>query len=338
MIELDGTLTERSKEAGRTAQVIAQNASLFLKGRPRAAEVGIVYNPPSYLTGGNTVGPGRNVRDSLMGIYRAFYERNIPAEYVHTDQLGAADAGTALARYKAIILPYPLMLTSAAARGLREYVSAGGTLVSEARPAWNDERGFANDRIPGGGLDEVFAAREAVLRSPESTEITLAPAARIPGMAAGDKFKGFGFEEHLQPASSAEVLAHFSGGEPAITSARFGKGRAILIGSFVGLGIEKEPGSGAARLLVGLAEQAGAKAPIELTGTAAGARVEARLMEGGGYRLLFLLNHDLQPRTGRVALAQAGARTGRDLFDGSTRSLPLDFQLPPRGTMVLEIR
>ncbi len=337
MIELDGTLTERSREAGRTAKVISENAALFLKSRPYAAEVGIVYNPLSYLTGGNTVGPGRNVRDSLMGIYRAFYERNIPAEFVHTDQFGAGNAAKALARYKTVILPYPLMLTSAAARGLREYVSAGGTLISEARPAWNDERGFANDRIPGAGLDEVFAAREAVLRSPESTEITLASAA-IPGTAGGDKFKGYGFEEHLQPGAGAEVLARFSGGEPAITSARFGKGRAVLIGSFVGIGIEKEPGSAGARLLAGLAQQAGVKAPVELTGTLAGARVEARVMEGNGYRLLFLLNHDQQQRSGRIALAQTGARTGRDLFDGRTRALPLDFQLEPRGTMVLEIR
>ena len=59
-----------------------------------------------------------------------------------------------------------------AAEKLRDYVAQGGTLVSEARPAWNDERGFANERIPGAGLDEVFGAREVLLRTVEATEFT----------------------------------------------------------------------------------------------------------------------------------------------------------------------
>jgi len=372
MIELDGTLTERSKEAGRVARVLAANAALILGAWPRRAEVGIVYNPLAYLTGGNTIGPGRNVRDSLIGTYRAFYERNIPAEFVHTDQLSVPDAFPALARFRALYLPYPLVLTYAAARSLKEYVRAGGTLVSEARPAWNDERGFAHERIPGAGLDEVFGAREALLRSPETTEFAMAEDAAVPGMKPGEKVKGYGFEEHLAVSTGAAVLAHFAGGEPAVTSARFGLGRAVLIGSFVGMGNEKEPGSAAGRLLVGLAEQAGVKPPVEITGAGpllvpsqlteqtrgqlassqgqrsptpdtlperVGTGLEARLMQGRGYRLLFLLNHAAQKQAGRVSIPDAPANLqGRDLFTGERRSLPLDFSLEARGTLVLELR
>ena len=52
MIQLDGTLTERSRVAGSVAHVVDSNQKAFLAARPPKAEVAIVYNPLSHFVGG----------------------------------------------------------------------------------------------------------------------------------------------------------------------------------------------------------------------------------------------------------------------------------------------
>ena len=207
LIELDGTVTERAKIAGEFAGVIARNAALFAPMRPRPSRVAILYNRLSYMVGGNTVGPGTLVRNSMLGIYRALFEQNIQADFIHPDEV----AGGLASKYDVVYLSYPLMLQQAVADALKAYVRGGGTLISEARPAWNNERGHANTRIPGAGLDEVFGAREKSLRSPEAVTFTgekdldgpLAP-------LAGRTFNGVAFAEHLEvTGQSARVLARF---------------------------------------------------------------------------------------------------------------------------------
>ena len=44
---------------------------------------------------------------------------------------------------------------------LQNYVAGGGKLISEARLAWTNEKGFANEKVPGAGLDKVFGLYES---------------------------------------------------------------------------------------------------------------------------------------------------------------------------------
>jgi hypothetical protein len=194
-------------------------------------------------------------------------------------------------------------------------VAAGGTLVSEARPAWNDERGFANLRIPGAGLDEVFGAREALLRSPESTEFTY----------AGEKVPGGVFEEHLDPYAGTEVLATFAGGQPAVTRARHGKGTAVLVGTFLAPG---RPAAG--RFLAALAADAGVRPPLDLSNPA----VEGRILVGSGYRLVFLINATDQPQPLKAVLGSSG----HDVLSGSRVNGTWDGTVPARDAIWLELR
>ena len=135
LIQLDGTITDRARAAGGIARVVDRDQKLFLDARPPAAQVAVVYNPMAHFVGGRQRaaaygGPQGEVagieRDSLLGVYRALFPRNVPIDYVHINELSAA----ALAPYKLVILPYPLLLpASSAARpeGLRaEWWRAGG--------------------------------------------------------------------------------------------------------------------------------------------------------------------------------------------------------------------
>ena len=133
LINLDGSLTERSKAAGEVARQIAANADLLLQAHPRPAEVAILFNHLTTLIGGqqHLYNPTA-VRDSTAGYHRIFLERNIPVDFISAREIDASS----LQHYKLIVVPYPIMLMSNVALALEEYVKNGGHLFTEARPGW----------------------------------------------------------------------------------------------------------------------------------------------------------------------------------------------------------
>ena len=294
MIELDGTITDRARIAGEFAGVVARNAGLFAPLRPHPSQVAILYNRLSYLVGGNTVAPGTVVRNSMLGIYRALFEQNIQVDFIHPDDVAAGAAS----KYAAIYLSYPVMLQQTVADALKAYVRGGGTLISEARPAWNNESGLANPRIPGGGLDQTFGARERELRAGDSVPFTMESTLDGPlAPVAGRTFNGFGFAEHLDVTSAGtRVLARFAGeggrpGDPAIVMTSQGSGRAILIGTFPSAAFEQDPDKmrSTGELLQRLIASAGVTPEIRIDGGAG--RVEARFLESSSAIVLIAINH-----------------------------------------------
>lgn len=294
MIELDGTITDRARIAGEFAGVIARNAGLFAPLRPHPSRVAILYNRLSYMAGGNTVAPGTVVRNSMLGIYRALFEQNIQADFIHPDEVVAGAAS----KYAVMYLSYPVMLQQPVADALKAYVRGGGTLISEARPAWNDERGAANLRIPGGGLDETFGARERELRSGDPVTFTMErDLAGALAPLAGRTFNGLAFAEHLDVTGAASrVLARFASdgrapGDPAMVLSPQGSGNAILIGSFPSAAFEQDPDKMRAtgELLQRLVALAGVAPEIRIDG--APGLVEARFLESSDAILLIAINH-----------------------------------------------
>ena len=294
MIDLDGTITDRARVAGEFAGVVGRNAGLFAPLAPHPSRVAILYNRLSYLVGGNTVAPGTMVRNSMLGVYRALFEQNIQVDFIHPDDVIAGAAS----KYAVVYLSYPVMLQQPVADALKAYVRGGGTLISEARPAWNDERGAANLRIPGAGLDQTFAARERELRSAESVTFTME--AGLEGALAplaGRTFNGMAFAEHLDAVGSgSSVLARFpadTGGrrDPAIVMSTQGSGHTILIGTFPSAAFEQDPEKmrDTGELLRRFVASAGVVPEVGIEGGAG--RVEARFLESSDAIVLIAINH-----------------------------------------------
>jgi beta-galactosidase GanA len=274
MIQLDGTLTERSKRAGETAKKIAANADLLVNTKPKQAEVAIVFSPLVPLLGGYDEENSRNaIHRAVAGYHRMFFERNVAVEVVSSRELAGAD----LSKYKLMILPYPLMMTVDEAGALKEYVHAGGHLFVEARPGWVNEEGHAEGAVPGFGWTEIFGVRETSIE---------------PGRAFAVKwgtqsFAGMSFRERFAELDGkAKVVARFEDGSPAAYEHAFGKGSAILLGTFAGEENEKKPAS--MNALGGiLAQWAGVKAPD----LKAAGKIELREMAGDKGKVVFLFNH-----------------------------------------------
>lgn len=274
MIQLDGTLTERSKKARETAKKIQENADLLLQSKPKQAEAAIVFSPLVPLLGGYDEENSRtSMHKALAGYHRMFFERNIPVEVLSSREL----AGRNLGKYKLIVLPYPLMMTDDEATALMDYVRGGGHLFVEARPGWVNEDGHAEGAVPGFGWTEMFGVRES----------SIEPRKEFPVKWDGEEFLGASFVEHFTVLDTgARVVAKFADGRPAAYEHAYGKGSAILLGTFAGQENEAKPV--AMHPLGGiLAKWAGLTKP-ELK---APALVELREMDGEKGKFVFLFNH-----------------------------------------------
>jgi beta-galactosidase len=336
LIELDGKLTVRSREIGRIAALVGRNQQLFLQARPPKAQVAIVYNPLSHFAGGRQRataygGPQGEAagieRDSLLGAYEALFPSNLPLDFVHASFVTAEE----LAQYKLVILPYPIMLPERSVGVIAKYVAAGGALVSEARAGWSSERGRASDVIPGMGLSEVFCAREtAVETAPQGRSEIVWDSNMLRGLERGARLPARWYKENLEPLGDrGRIVARFADGSPAAVAAEYGKGKTLLLGSFVAAAYHSAPSGAARRFFEGLIGWAGVRNPLRVEGD-----VEARWLESGSDRLLFLFNHGKQPRQVRWELE--GAKAPLDLAAGEP--VPAQLTLQPLDVRVIRLR
>jgi beta-galactosidase len=289
LINLDGSLTERSKAAGRVAQTIEKHAQDILSATPAPAQVGILYNRLSYMVGGEEASLsklGNAERSSLEGLHRAFFQEQIPVDFVHPDDV----RHDKLSQYKILFLPYPVMLSEDVAEGVERYVRNGGTAVAEARLAWNDERGYASPVIPGFNLSEVFGAREKFIRPDDEVKLQMEASENLPGLKPGATPQGEAFEEALDPLGKAHVLARFEDGEPSVVENSYGKGKAILIGSFVALHYHRRGDAATEHFLTALARAAGVTSDLEVTGQGTKSIEVRRLVSDRG-EIIFAFNH-----------------------------------------------
>lgn len=334
----DGSPTDRSRAAGEVARVVDRHSGIFAAAQVPQAEAAIVWNNDANILWGcmrekSPYVPSR----ALLGAYRALFERNFPVDFVHPDQIaalagpqrgggrGAAGAGAApalppaqgvlpgpdpidVARYKVIYMPFSIMVRRDVAAGLAEFVKRGGTVVAEARTAWNNEEGVVDEAVPGSGLRELFGAQEAWAarrRDGEPVEIEVAPEAELLAFEGG-RVKGAYYQQALE-AGTARVIGRFAGGEAAVTVREAGPGRAVLMGSWVSFGyhVHRDPATG--RFLAGFAAAAGVERPVLVEGVSPG-QVEARLLSGetredGPFGLLFVFNHTAEHLAPRLAVS-----------------------------------
>jgi beta-galactosidase len=347
--QLDGTITERARLAGSIARVVDRNQALFLDTRPPRAEVAVIYNPLSHFVGGRQRaaaygGPQGEVvgieRDSLLGIHRALFTRNVPLDYVHIQHVTAEK----LRQYKLVYFAYPLMLPEAAGPVLAEYVRGGGTLVSEARLAWNNERGYASERIPGLGLWEVVGAREAAIETAPGGRTTIRwNSADLPGLASGTALPARWYKETLEPVGpQARIVARFEDGAPAAVMSAYGKGRTLILGSYVSAAAQSTPTPESERFFMGLLSWAGVVLPIDVK---ADAPIEARHLESGDAHILILLNHGRTAVRGNVTIRlPAGDYSATDLVtEGAVTLVRADAgitvgtELPAAGVQAIRI-
>ena len=326
MVNLDGSLTDRSRHAGEIAKQIQANADLLLNAKPETAQAAVVFSPLAPLVGGYDEDGSRiAMHQAVAGYHRMFFERNVRLDVLSASEL----AQDHLEGYKLVILPYPLMLTQEEADALRAYAEGGRHLFIEARPGWVDERGHAQERVPGFGWDRMLGVRENLVTPGKQFTVRWGPAT----------FKSMTFAERFDTESaSARPVATLDDGTPVAYENNVGKGRAILFGSFAGQQNYREPAN-MHPLGDILVHWAGLAQP-QLD---APSLVELREMTSPKGRFLFLFNHGDKAAHVRCSrYLETPAKSIR--FITTVRIVPLsgstvniDTEVPPSSVQIVRI-
>jgi beta-galactosidase len=216
-----------------------------------------------------------------------------------------------LSSYKVVLAPNLYLVTPEIVANLERYVRGGGALIVGPKAGlkdWNNV--FYADIPPCAGLSDVLGTttKPAPFRLGRAEmPVQGISMERDAPFAPGMRFDNEGLFDHLNPVRARAIALHESG-EVAIAVNSYGEGWAMHVGcqpeeAFYGRLVE---------WLVG----AGKLDPVLPTD----ADVEVTMRVGGGYKLIFILNHNREPA--RIAL--------------DAQYLELISDRPVSGTLVVE--
>lgn len=313
---MDGSHTPRSRMASRLAKWANANPSLWTS-KPVRGDVAIVFVPEAERFNFAQQGNTSHYAESARGAYMAFFDSNIQPDWVHVDHIE---------EYPVVYLPYPVMLKSTTVAKLRNYVLNGGTLISEGLPGYFDERARAGTHQPHQGLDSLFGAREL--------DVEFAPDLFTALEWNYDEHRiGGRFFRQVYEATSGKVVGRYGDGSAAAIELQSGRGRTILFGTFPGAAYfhHQQPGTRTLfRQLLGGIQQ------VAVNDLA----VKARLHDGEGGKVLWVLNPTRQARTVTVQLKDGNFSGASDLWGGLEAQVDgqrITVTLPERDAAVLKL-
>ena len=133
----DGQSAGRLERLARTGSVVREHEALLDAYRPDAAEIGVLFSQGSYqLDWAENGGSAEQARGSVTGWLSLFERVQLP--YAVVD----AHRPKRLAGLRLLVMPWPLIVPPVMADAVVEWVSAGGTLVTESELDAFDEQGF----------------------------------------------------------------------------------------------------------------------------------------------------------------------------------------------------
>ena len=163
--------------------------------------------------GGRTKFKYRGV-EARIGADRACIDASLTLEHVTGRDL---EAGLA-SRYPILYLPSIIGLKRSHIPLLKAYVEQGGRLVMDMPGGCYDERGKVLFTKQGTAFEELFGCElQDVQYSGNNVVWSI------------DDMELFGYTADLKP-TTAEVLATYDSGKPAVTENKLGKGSAVILG------------------------------------------------------------------------------------------------------------
>jgi beta-galactosidase len=294
-MSMDGSVTPQMEMEGKVAKWANAHPDIWKTSNVKG-EIGIVFAPESMMFNEIQQHNTDYYSQSVRGAYRAFYDSNIQADFVHIDDIS---------QYPLVYLPYPVMLKGTTAQKLKDYVQKGGKLISEGIPGYWDDGVRVGTVQPNLGLDKLFGARESYVEfTPDLNEnLTLT----VQGKQIGGRY--FIQEYKLTSGKSA---GQYANGQIAAVENTAGSGKTLLIGTFPGASYFLNQSAKTREFFAGLLAWGGV---AQLT-KSSDAEVKTRISTGPGGTYLWVVNATRTPRNVTVTLPSAYERA-TDMWQGS---------------------
>jgi beta-galactosidase len=304
----DGSETPWLKSFSKVGKVLQEHSDFLLDAKPSEAEVAILYNPENQVFAWASTGNEKNATNSLLGVHKALYEHNFIVDFIHPKEFKK----NILDNYKVLYIPFPYYLSEEICKAIEKWVKNGGVIIGEAYFAgWNSEHDHHEKIIPGYGLAKVFKVRQGTVEpvnAADNAEIKLMR--DLPYLKKQEKIFGSIVKETFF-VEGAKILAKFKSGEPAITYSDYGKGKAIQIGTYLGLGFYNDGILSNGELIASLAEHF-----ADIKKSVSNKKVRLDLLERNKNAMLIIQNLDDKKNYATVKLLLQEAKTFTELFTG----------------------
>jgi beta-galactosidase len=324
----DGEPTRRSDDVRQLAAMLERHREILGQLKWRPPEVALLHDPRNVAF--EKMAPGRDKFEESVGArnfhgyFRALLEGGHDPEILHA---GIVARSGVPPWTKFLILPFYPIERPGLHEQLAAWVAGGGTLLAGPALGMLDEAAWLNPQQPSLAWQRVFGARQ-VDRFYVPTPMVSLPAQAIPPRPAKGMPGQLLYELYrLQGAQSLGTVQD----KPAITSNSYGKGRALMMGSFFGAAYSPRE-STLRRFLDSVATQAGVRSPIASSGAF------VRVADSPQGPVIFLFNFATSPIDAEISLDASGRVldlwSNRELGEIQPRQ-PWRTKLPGKGSQIV---
>ncbi|MBC7123750.1 MAG: beta-galactosidase trimerization domain-containing protein, partial [Pseudothermotoga sp.] len=203
---------------------------------------------------------------------------------VNVDFLHITDLHKDLSRYKLILIPFSIALDEKSAEAIKKYVANGGTVLAAGRIGWMKEDGSLCEKIPGFGLHELFGCDELWMK--ELKERTMLRIAQKNLTISACRYLS------AYRLTNGTAIAFFRD-KPVIVENKYVLGKAIMVGTLLGVGYEETGNPDNLEFIRRLAVECGVQRKYFVrvrSGSSDGLEVRFSTLASGEV-LVFVFNH-----------------------------------------------
>lgn len=236
LLDLHGQPTDRLTSAAEIATAVATQPELFAQAEAPVPAVGLLcdFDNAVAVTG---MGAGQVLLDALAGCYQSLAGAGFEVGVVGPPELETLDC-------RLLVLPFTALVSGATAAALGDWVAGGGHLVTMAKVAMIDDRGWYWPTRPGAGLDQLLGVSEvSVVGTSQAVTLEVPSHEALPGWNGGQVI-GSHHRQVLRADAGTEVLGTFTSGGAALTRRRVGSGVAWAVGTHLATAPTEAPGRG----------------------------------------------------------------------------------------------
>ena len=325
----DGYAAERLAAFKATEGLLEKYRNVWDAYRPSRPDIGVYFSPQSaYLHWCNNK-CSKTYLNALLGYDKALVRSNIPFEMIEEEHLDE------LKRLKVLFMPRALVTDEKTEAKLIDYVSGGGTLVVESECGAFDSRGIY--RYPENRFLNKLGIREVGRRTIDKDTV------KFQAVADKRRFDLTG-SQWVTPwlSDRGQTWARY-GEEILAGEVAIGKGKVILLGTYLGETYFSKRGRGLEAFLKMICARFAQRPDVEVAGNRKGDIYFQDGTSGGKHVFFVFCESKCEIVTVKISKHSLRSQTLTDLVSGKTAkgikhqndALAFKFNVPEERMLVL---